>query len=493
MASAFREEHHDSDVDSYHATTHQATTARVSGGNGSGSGSGRGIHHNGQQLDGDDLPPLENASTADTDDHIISKNSPRRELTREKLATAARDGRAWSAAHIKHKWKWYLLGTIIFLAILLPIVFKVALPAIVQLIVNQQTLPIRSGYLNVVSPDTIKLTLDSSFHIPPGLKAKTNDFVLQLYDKSAPVFSPFLSVEVAPLVLDGGNTNFSIIDQTQKITNVESLTSWFSGFYDAPGEYDLSVRGTDAVISLGALKSQPRLDKTIKLQGLNKLQGLEMKKLVFLFPTQNGINLRGSLMLPNLSPLALSFGDITLKIASGDLNLGQLSLAGITIQPGNQTQSFEGFLDLNVILGNLSGFLSSQSVALGQGVLQLNATATSVVVDGQHITFVEEILGKRPLTVNISVVTLLSDLLSGLLKGGGAITGDGPSNGTDFINALSGVFANQTLLGSIAGHWTKQKSRSIGDGGLESRSLLGDNAMWNMVKLGLKLKAMQKK
>ena len=78
--------------------------------------------HAGQQLDGEDLPPLENASTADTDDHIINKNSPRRELTREKVAGAARKGRDWSTAHIKHKWKWYLLGTIIFLAILLPIV-----------------------------------------------------------------------------------------------------------------------------------------------------------------------------------------------------------------------------------------------------------------------------------------------------------------------------------------------------------------------------------
>lgn len=119
MASAFREEHHDSDVDSYHATTHQATAARVTGGNGNGRGSN---HHAGQQLDGEDLPPLENASTADTDDHIINKNSPRRELTREKVAGAARKGRDWSTSHIKHKWKWYLLGTIIFLAILLPIV-----------------------------------------------------------------------------------------------------------------------------------------------------------------------------------------------------------------------------------------------------------------------------------------------------------------------------------------------------------------------------------
>lgn len=129
MASAFREEHHD-DADSYMATTHEATTARVAGGNGHGSRRHETENHQvGQQLDGDDMPPLENASTVDTDDHIISKNSPRRELTREKAAAAAKRGKEaakrgkdWSVGHIKHKWKWYLLGTIIFLAILLPIV-----------------------------------------------------------------------------------------------------------------------------------------------------------------------------------------------------------------------------------------------------------------------------------------------------------------------------------------------------------------------------------
>lgn len=362
------------------------------------------------------------------------------------------------------------------------------MPAIVQLIVNQQTLPVRSGALTVLSADTIKVTLDSSFHIPPGLSAKTNEFVLQLYDKAAPQFSPFLSVEVGPLKLNGGNTNFSIQDQVQKVTDQASLTSWFGNFYDG-NKVDLSVRGTHAEISLGALKSSPRLDKTITMQGLNGLKGLSMQKLNFLFPTQNGINIRGDLILPNTSPMALSFGDITLELSSGNLTAGSLTLKDITIQPGNHTQSFEGFLDLNKIIGNLSGFLSSQSLPLGEGVVQLNATAKTITIDGQHITFLEDVLGKRPLTVNISVVTVLSDIVSGLLKGGGVIQGDGPQNGTTLIDALSGVFANQTLLGSIAGHWSKQQKRSTD---VTSSSLLGDSAMWSLVKLGLKMKAMQK-
>ncbi|KAJ6787669.1 hypothetical protein PWT90_10360 [Aphanocladium album] len=490
MASAFREEHHD-DADSYHATTHEATTARVAGGNGNGSGSG-GNGHTGRRLDGDEMPPLENVSTADTDDHIIQKNSPRRELTREKVAAAARNGRAWSAAHIKHKWKWYLLGTIIFLAILLPIVFVVALPAVVQLIVNQQNLPVRSGALNVIAPDKIKVSLDSSFHIPSGLKAKTNDFVLQLYDKSAPKFSPFLTVEVPPLNLNGGTTNFSITDQVQPITDQDSVQSWFAGFFDAKDMQELGVRGTKATISLGALKSEPRLDKTILVQGLNQFKGIDIQKLNFLFPSQNGVNIRGDLMIPNRSPLSLSFGDINLKLTSGDMEIGWLKLKDITIRPGNETQTLEGFIDLEKVLGNLGPFLSSQSIPLGRGMVEINATADSVVVNGEHVTFLEKVLGTRPLTVDLSIVTFATDLISGLLSGSGTITGDGPNNGTAFINAISSVFGNQTLLGGITNHWTKHRKRSI-DAGLDSRSMLSDSAMWNMVKLGLQLKGMQRK
>lgn len=346
-----------------------------------------------------------------------------------------------------------------------------------------------SGALNVLDPNTIKVTLDSAFKIPKGLSAKTNEFALQLYDKGAPEFSPFLQIMVGPLKLNGGSTNFSVKDQVQPVTNQESLTDWFATFYDQ-STVDLSVRGTDAEISLGALKSKPRLDKTITMAGLRKFSGINIQKLNFLFPPKaNGNNIQGDLMLPNYSPMALSFGTIDLELTSGDLKVGKLTLADINIEPGNHTQSFEGVLDLNTVISNLSGFLGSQSKALGEGNLQLNATAKSVELDGAPIKFIEDVLKTRPLTVDISIVTVATDLISGLLKSGGQISGDGPSNGTSFIDVISGVLGNQTLLSGIQGHWTKHAKRSPS---IHDRSLLGDNMMWNLMKLGLKMKSMKK-
>ena len=52
------------------------------------------------------------------DDHVASKPEPKKKkTTKEKVATA----RANTASHFKKHWLWYLIGGIIFLAILLPI------------------------------------------------------------------------------------------------------------------------------------------------------------------------------------------------------------------------------------------------------------------------------------------------------------------------------------------------------------------------------------
>jgi len=47
--------------------------------------------------------------------------------------------------HFRRNWKWWLLGDIIFLAIFLPINFKVIIPAAVQNVVSGQELTIFGG------------------------------------------------------------------------------------------------------------------------------------------------------------------------------------------------------------------------------------------------------------------------------------------------------------------------------------------------------------
>lgn len=75
----------------------------------------------GNQLDVSDLSDESGADGSDSDgsdDHVVTKPPPKKKkTTKEKVAAA----RANTAGHFKKHWLWYLIGFIIFLAILLPI------------------------------------------------------------------------------------------------------------------------------------------------------------------------------------------------------------------------------------------------------------------------------------------------------------------------------------------------------------------------------------
>lgn len=128
MSSAFREENHHEDnpfrddnpfhdsnaVQNRQPGDNHPDTSHATAANGDGARSASAnANANGE--------PLTNVSTAETDDHIVNR-PVRRELTREKVSRAAKEGKAWGISHVKNKWKWYLVGLIVFLAILLPIV-----------------------------------------------------------------------------------------------------------------------------------------------------------------------------------------------------------------------------------------------------------------------------------------------------------------------------------------------------------------------------------
>jgi hypothetical protein len=88
------------------------------------SATNQGATVSGARGDPDGVSRLSDDSGADgsdsdgSNDHVASKPEPKKKkTTKEKVATA----RANTASHFKKHWLWYLIGGIIFLAILLPI------------------------------------------------------------------------------------------------------------------------------------------------------------------------------------------------------------------------------------------------------------------------------------------------------------------------------------------------------------------------------------
>lgn len=362
------------------------------------------------------------------------------------------------------------------------------IPAVVQLIVNQQNLPILGGSFLVQGTDLLQVNLNSSFTTP--LPAKTNNFTMYLYNKdNTSEFSPWLGLDIPALDLNG-KTLFHVADQQQRITNGSEFTDWFGRFFDQK-EVDIDVRGSGAKISLGILESYPVLDKKITISGLNQFDGLAIQRLEFLFPPKDGKNIKGTIFLPNHSPLELGFGDSTFNVKSGDITAGFIVLNNVILQPGDNTVDFEGLLDLNAIVSNLSPFLDSQATALGDGKLELNVTGNHTIINGQRLTYLENILNNRTLTTRLSIVTVLSDIVSGLVKSTNGSSGNstgGPENGSQFINAISGVFGNSTLLKQVSSHWDGSSSASK----REKRQPFNEGLAWNVIRMFMKMNMKKK-
>lgn len=336
------------------------------------------------------------------------------------------------------------------------------------------------------------LSLNTSLNTP--LPVTIDELPLYLYNKNTTPFTPFVTLTLASQRVSG-DTPAVITNQTVEVGNKTELVKWFNSVFDQD-DVELSVRA-DPTIHLGALKSTPRLDKTITLPGLNSLKGFGIRDLTVMLPPRDGNNIKGNLNLPNPGILALDIGNLSLNLFSGTTRLGLVTLYDLTLPSGNNTRYFDGNIFLDAIVPNLGAILASQAAPLGRGVIELNATGNATIVNGQHIDYLEEVLNAKKLTFSISIVTLISEFLSGLVNSGSGGTGTGSS----IIDVLGDVLGNSTFLTNAIDHWNlTAAARRAGAGANSIEDLTKLNAkraaargsmVWSMLKLGMKLKRAQ--
>ncbi|KAI0378165.1 hypothetical protein F5Y04DRAFT_164440 [Hypomontagnella monticulosa] len=447
MASAFRE-------DTSHYETH-SPTASVHGGRGG-------------DVEGTSNSPERRGDDASSADHVTEKAAVAAPVTKKEKFKR----------HCGRFWWWYLIGLIVFLAIFLPILFLVIIPAIVQRILDDQPMNVSGGAFIAITPEKLNISITTSLDTP--LPADIDPVTLFMYNKDTPTFSPFVNVTLPSLHVDG-ETPIVLTDQTVTVTNETELISWFGDVFDQP-KVTLSTRG-DASIHLGKLHSNGHIEKTVEVNSLNKLKGFGIEHMQLMLPAKdNGTNIQGTLNLPNWGALTLGIGNLSLNLMSGDLRIGLITIYDVLIPPGNNSRFFNGELYLDVLMQNIGTVLQSQSDALNEGNIQIDATGNATVVNGQNIRFIEAVLNKRRVTSTIPVVKLASDLIASF------------TNGTE-VNLpalLDDVFGNSTLIEEVLSHWnttgnsnsTAQVRRSLPS---IRRSVFGPSA-WSLFKLGMNLR-----
>lgn len=341
-------------------------------------------------------------------------------------------------------------------------------------------MPVNGGAFMALSPTQLMVSLNTSLSTP--LPATLDPTTLFLYNPNTTDFSPFLNITLPGQSING-ETEILLTNQTATITNETELVSWFKNVFQNE-EVTLSTRG-DTNVHLGALESSVHLDKSVSVKALNHLQGFGITDLQLVLPPDaNGNNIKGTLNLPNWGSLTLGLGNITLNLLSGSVRLGLITVYDVILPPGNNTLSFDGQVFLNTIGQNFGAILASQAGALASGNLALDATGNATMINGEHVTFIESVLNNVVVSSEISVVTLLGDVLGGFLGGNGA---------SSLIDIFEGILGNTTFLEDITGHWNSSSIANATAGAAvatRSKRAAPRAAMaWSMLKLGMKVAA----
>ena len=323
--------------------------------------------------------------------------------------------------------------------------FKVIIPALIRDIVEDQDLPVRGGRLNALSPTKLQMELDTMLDTPLGVKIDPLGLRLHIPHGEQAGDDPFLIVDL-PEKKVNGETEVKFPDQEVDIMDEAQLTAWFNDFFDAETT-ELRVVVPEMTAHLGALKYTVKLDKTIKVPGLNYLDGFSsIDQEIMIPPEDNGDNIKGHLNIPNSGTIKLGLANPSFFMMAGDIKLGLVTLPDLELKPGNNTVFYHGKLYLDALIPNLPEILASQGTALTDGYLAVNCTGNSTYTDdGEQVKYLEGVLNTKKIPLRIPITQLMGSLLGGLLDGSGGGLGNSTGGGS-LLDRLGDVVGNRTLF-----------------------------------------------
>ncbi|ROV97462.1 hypothetical protein VPNG_08682 [Cytospora leucostoma] len=293
-------------------------------------------------------------------------------------------------AHCGRFWIYYVLVIVSLAVIILPILFTIIIPHAAQSIVTRAHLPIRSGSFEAISGDQIALGLVTELNGPSGLEVRFDPFEMKLYNEATDGTHPFTSVHV-PAQRIYGRTEIAISKETVAVKNHTELVKWLIKAI-CLNKTDVSLKA-ETTAHIGAIKAHINISKKASLYGLDQLSGVRIDSMHLINPEENdGNNFQGIFTLPNKSPLSLGMGNLTLNTWSGDVLIGTATVFDVYLKPGENTIPFTGQILIDALLINTKDILAIQTPTLAKGYLELGISFNSTIINGEHITYLEEAL-----------------------------------------------------------------------------------------------------
>lgn len=292
------------------------------------------------------------------------------------------------------------------------------------------------------------------------LGATIDPFTLLLYNDRTKPFTPFFNLSI-PKLHANKETEIRINNHTMTVLNETELVSWANGLVDKE-EMPISIRG-DPTVHFGSLSFTPRVDRRVTVPALQHLRGFGIQEVsLILPPDKQNHNVVGKANIPNWGSLNINVGNVSLNVFTGNVRIGLITLYDVALAPGNSTAYFNGTIDIDHIIANLGSVINSQADSLAMGLIKVNVTCNATIMNGNRITYVDEILRGRKFAASLSITKLLSVLVNGLVGHG--------SNG-DLVRVVGDLFGNESFIDHVAGHWNITKNGSSKDTGSKGSSL----------------------
>lgn len=315
---------------------------------------------------------------------------------------------------------------------------------------DDTSLPIYNGVINALSDSQVSLGLSTALDVPAGLTVSLDPFVMHLYNADSEGFYPYTSLSL-PGETVKGHTVISISNQIVDVGNRTELNKWLNSALNNKTT-SISVRA-DTTAHLGALKAPIHLEKTVDINGLDKLAGVSLDSIRIILPAEaDGTNLIGNFTMPNWSPLTMGLGNLTFNTLAGDLIIGNATILNVELPPGNSTCAFRGQIFLDVLIANIGEIISSQSNLLSSGNLVVGITGNKTTVNGQHITYLENVLNNVRIDTEVPIIQAFGDLL-------GSVSGDNPTlNLTGIVGLIGDLLGSDNPLSGLLGGLNLTKS-----------------------------------
>lgn len=151
--------------------------------------------------------------------------------------------------------------------------------------------------------------------------------------------------------------------------------------------------------------------------GLNSFNGFNITQFqLFLEPQgPDGANLIGQAYIPNPTVMSVEFGNVTFDVSVDGQSIGQSRINNLFLVPGNNTVPVRSTTDQATVLNLIT-------TKYKNGILPLDITGNSTVVNGQHLSYFENAFSKSTQHLNLNLGPALQAL--GLDIGGGGSWGD---------------------------------------------------------------------